>query len=94
MRYPGRMRDKVDWAVVVKIKPRAIIEVENNIELAHQEEEMSTVAITTIDETPLGSLIDENADLQEVSQIEGHNSSDEDVSESSIPSSSSSTGSS
>ena len=58
LRYPGRMRDKVDWAVVVKIKPRAIIEVENNIELAHQEEEMSTVAITTIDETPLGSLID------------------------------------
>ena len=34
LRYPGKVKDKIDWAVVVKVKPRATVEVHNTVQPA------------------------------------------------------------
>ena len=91
LKYPGRIRDKIEWAVVTKIKPREIVQVHNNIEVAHQEDLMNIHDIPTGDVEVLGPLIDENSELEEVSQSTDNSISDELQDESSISSSSSST---
>ena len=79
LRYPGKIRDKIDWAVVVKIKSRVTVEVHNTIEKAHQEDEMVIHGCTPIEEDSLDPLQHENAELEEISQTLGDNIEDDEL---------------
>jgi hypothetical protein len=41
--YPGRRRDKQDWFVVMKTKPRSRVDSTHSLEAPYQEEDMSHV---------------------------------------------------
>ena len=77
------MKNKIDWAVIIKIKPRATVDVHNTIELAHQEYEMVTSNVPTIVEEIVGPLLDENAEFEEINENLGGINEDDELNEAS-----------
>jgi len=63
--YPTKTRDKVDWWVVMKTKPRARVDNSYTLELAYQEELMCNVSATSND-APLENIRDDYGHLEEV----------------------------
>jgi len=60
-----KTRDKVDWWVVIKTKPRARVDNSSILELAYQEEIMYNVSITT-DDMSLENMRYRSGHLEEV----------------------------
>lgn len=65
------MREKIEWAVIVKIKIRTKVEVKNTIKLVHQENEMIGF------ELPVVSLINTNIDYEVINQFEDEDDEDD-----------------
>ncbi|GAU21906.1 hypothetical protein TSUD_34030 [Trifolium subterraneum] len=63
--YPGRQRNKVDWLVVMKTKPRGVVDDRHTLEVAFQVQESQ--ATTTIEDDPIDHLQDDEIDGEEVS---------------------------
>jgi len=63
--YPARTREKVDWWVVIKTKPRAMVDNSYTLELAYQEEMMCNVSVTSND-VPLENMRNDYGHLEEV----------------------------
>ena len=58
--YPGRIRDKVEWWVVIKTRPRGRVDNDHTLEPAFQDEEMSRV-----------NAIDDNDAIENLQDSEG-----------------------
>jgi len=63
--YPMKTRDKVDWWVVIKTKPRARMDNSYTLELAYQEEMICNVSVTANDAS-LKNMRDDSEHLEEV----------------------------
>ncbi|RDX94446.1 hypothetical protein CR513_23175, partial [Mucuna pruriens] len=58
--YPGRQKDKVGWLVVIKTKPRGVVDDRHNLEVAYQMHESQVNA--TIEDDPIEHLRDDEID--------------------------------
>lgn len=63
--YPGRQKKKIDWLVVMKTKPRGVVDDRHTLEVAFQEQESQAKA--TIEDDPIDHLQDDEHDGEEVS---------------------------
>ena len=75
--YPEKTRDKVQWWVVFKTKPRDTADDRYTLEVAYQDHAMSYVDITMNDD-PLENLRDNEDGFEEV---EGYNNMNLDIDE-------------
>jgi len=62
--YPGRQKDKVDWLVVIKTKPRGVVDDRHTLDVVYQVQESHVNAI--IEEDPIDHLQDDEIDGEEV----------------------------
>jgi len=65
--YPEKIKEKVDWWVVIKTKPRCTIDDGYTLEVAYQES--TTNVNTTTNEEPLSHLVDEE-EYEELDEID------------------------
>ena len=63
--YPGHPRDKIDWLVAIKTKPRGVVDDRHTLEVAFQVQESRVN--TTIEDDPIDHLQDDEVDGEEVS---------------------------
>ena len=81
MPYPTKMRDKVDWWVVIKTKPRSRVDNSYTLELAYQKEMMCNVSVTAND-VPLENMRDDSGHLEEdVKEDSQEEDEEEDIEE-------------
>ena len=62
--YPGRQKDKVDWLVVIKTKPRGVVDDRHTLEVAYQVNESQVNG--TIKDDLVDHLQDDGIDGEEV----------------------------
>ncbi|RDX74633.1 hypothetical protein CR513_45597, partial [Mucuna pruriens] len=62
--YPGRQKDKVGWLVVIKTKPRGVVDDRHTLEVSYQMHESQVNA--TIEDDPIEHLRDDEIDGEEV----------------------------
>lgn len=75
--YPEKIRDKVQWWVVIKTKPRGTVDDRYTLEVAYQDNAMSHVD-TTMNDDPLENLRDIDGGFEEV---EGYDNTNLDINE-------------
>lgn len=64
--YPKKIRDKVDWWVVIKTKPRGTVDDRYTLEVAYQDDMGDANFVTTGE--PLENLRDEEGDFEEIEE--------------------------
>ncbi|KAJ1406928.1 hypothetical protein SESBI_24742 [Sesbania bispinosa] len=62
--YPGQKKDRVDWLIVTKSKPKRVVDDKSTLEVAYQVEESHLNA--TIGDDPIDHLLDDEIDGEEV----------------------------
>ncbi|CAK8533858.1 unnamed protein product [Lathyrus sativus] len=76
--YPGRLRDKVDWLVAIKTKPRGVIDDRHTLEVTFQVQESQVNA--TIEDDPIDHLQDdEEVSLLMIQENEDKEDSNDDI---------------
>ena len=78
--YPEKIRDKLQWWVVIKTKPRGTVDDRYTLEVAYQDNAMSHVN-TIINDDPLENLRDTEGGFEEV---EGYDDTNLDIDEEDI----------
>ncbi|KAL3513255.1 hypothetical protein ACH5RR_025972 [Cinchona calisaya] len=63
--YPERIRDKLDWLVVIKTRPRKRIDKDHTIENSYQDQHPKITG-AIFDNDPIGLLLDINGAFQEI----------------------------
>jgi len=65
--YPGKQRDKIDWLVVMKTKPKGVIDNKYTLEVPYQEEQSHVTFV--IEDDPVDDLQDVETRGEEVDVI-------------------------
>ena len=64
--HPKNKGDKADWWVVIKTKPRGVVDTRYNMEVAYQEKQSHVTISASIEDGPVDCLRDDQVEGEEI----------------------------